>query len=328
MRRPSILLTLILFLPWGCASLDPQPFQSFEQGAEKLSQSLTDVEALVVDETKQRELGEVTADPALLTGLRLEFGDPAFVWSYPAAGDGGGLLFPTLERRRRAAQELNAAFVDYAQLLTQLVAAGETTQAQVDQQAGEINSEARSLIDRLGADVPSDVTAFLSTAVVEGFKAFTDHRRREVLRATLAEQQPVVETFAQMGQTLTEDLANDLQAEYLTSFRQLQTSLVAAAPEARQPIVQQVLALNDQIGKNLDLLAQLHETYGSLPRAHAALGRSLESGRPTLAEIEQFVADATHLVTLYENLKQAPAPTSGTTTATTPATTPGTTTGG
>ena len=70
MRRPSILLTLILLLPWGCASLDPQPFQSFEQGAEKLSQSLTGVEALVVDETKQRELGQVTADPAASTAPR------------------------------------------------------------------------------------------------------------------------------------------------------------------------------------------------------------------------------------------------------------------
>lgn len=286
----------------ACASIDPQPFQDFQKGAQKLRDAVDKPLQGNVEQTRQRELKELAgaSDQDLvsgISGLRLRFGDPSYLWSYPDNGP----LFVVLETRSQAARSLNQAFADYAGLLADLASVEVLPEDQLDQQVESINSSSRTFLGLLGRTPAAGVTELLSTAFVSIARSIVVHHQRRRLQEAIRANQDTVRTFADLGATLMSDVSSDVSSEYLFQFQTLQSQFVSASADQRPQALERIVQLNDRTTTTLDLLSRLAGSYQALPAAHRQLAESL-SGGATGHEIRDFLGRAAHLAQLYENL--------------------------
>ncbi len=300
-RRVVAALSIpVLLALTSCATVDPQPFSNFQRAAQTLRDSSASALKAVEKEAKTEDLVRVAENPLQFSGLRLQFLEPAFNWTYPQGEK--ALLFTSLASRNQVATKLNAAFADYAGLLVNLTSAGQMTQAQLDQQVADINANAQTVLDALGAKVPAGSIELFSHAGVDLAAGLVDRARRRALEKMLAANQGAVDKFAALGAQLMVDNSNDINTQYDDDFVELQRGFVPASVDGRGPVLDQVLSLNQATGSAMDLSAQLYASYRQLPAAHRQLLDSLNNQRPSLTDIDDFLGRATQLAKLAEQV--------------------------
>ena len=108
-----------------------------------------------------------------------------------------------------------------------------------------------------------------------------------LVAAVLADFQPGVQAFADMGSTAMQVSAAGVQAEYQTEVQPMKVAILQEQDSTRRlQLVEGLIALNEQTVRQLDVLASLSAAYLSLPGAHGELMSALQSGyRASLHEL-------------------------------------------
>jgi len=267
-RALALLLVLgVIVLGTGCASVDTGPFTQFASSLQSLRTGSDAQAAKAVTASRQELVGKVAkgaVSPADLQLLPSE--SNPFVASYSLAEKEPD--FVKLIRFRQGLAALNDVMIDYAQSLVMLAGGGQggdilPTSAQFDQMAKDLNANAGTAAAALGVNIGPDQRALLSTAAVQLFKAYIEHKRRKDLAEAIGEVQPRIDEFSRMAQQAVHFLATRVNTEYT---KEVQPLLLAKPPNATP-----ILNLNDTTQAMLGTLEALSSSYGAVGEAHRDL---------------------------------------------------------
>jgi hypothetical protein len=192
--------------------------------------------------------------------------------------------------------------VDYAQSLVVLAGGGQDgdilpTSAQFDQMAQDLNANAGTAASALGMNIGPDQRALLSTAAVQLFKAYIEHKRRKDLVQAIEEVQPQVDEFSRAAQQAVHFLASMVETDYNEEILPLAT----VTPANATPI----LALNDTTQATLATLEALSSGYGALPDAHRDLKTAAAKRTGGLPGLIALTNDAIRLQGFVDQLAKA-----------------------
>jgi hypothetical protein len=299
-RALALILVLgVIVLGVGCASVDPGPFTQFASSLQSV-QAGSDSQAGAAATASRQDLVEKVASGQVSTEtLQLQFNGP-FVASYGSASNEP--LFVKLVRFRQGLAALNDAMLGYAQSLVVLAGGGQggdilPTSAQFDQMAKDLNTNAGTAAAALDVKLGSEEQALLSTAAVQLFKAYIEHKRRKDLVQAIEEVQPRVEEFSKAAQQAVHLLATRVQTDYTVDL----LPLALASPPNATPI----LNLNDTTQTTLATLEALSSSYGALPAAHRDLKAAASKKTTGLSGLIALTNEAIRLQGFVTQLAKA-----------------------
>lgn len=296
-----ILLLGVTVLGAGCASVDPGPFTQFATSLQSLQAGSDSQAGAAATASRQDLVDQVAGGQVSPADLQLQFDTSnPFVTSYGFAEREPN--FVKLIRFRQGLAALNDAMVAYAQSLVVLSGGGQggdilPTSAQFDQMAQSLNANAGTAASALGVKIGSGEQALLSTAAVQLFKAYIEHKRRKDLVQAIEEVQPRVDEFSLAAQQAVHFLASMIQTDYDEEILPLAT----AAPANATPI----LALNDTTQATLATLEALSSGYGALPAAHRDLKAAASKKTTGLSGLIALTNEAIRLQGFVTQLAKA-----------------------
>lgn len=213
-------------------------------------------------------------------------------WGSCDAGAGSPPVFVVIADARQTLGQLNQMMIDYASFLLLFNDANAATRPSLESAAGRIGESAQSLagkFDRTFDEARFGAFANMGVGLVEQLLA---RKQRDGMAAVLADFQPGVAAFADLGSEAMKNSALGIQAEYVED-RGPRLGAIAGArddPPRRLELVEDLIALNEQTVGQLDVLARLDAAYQSLAGAHAELMSALQTGqRASLAELVMHV---------------------------------------
>jgi hypothetical protein len=287
------LLIILPFLLAACAGnpVKQEPFQQYLEAVQQAGQSAD----AVVGQEYDRELAEYerrfeTGEERDITLLLLE-PDPndPYLMSYPGSADGETVAFLAIGNQRDKLRIVNKIATDYAALLVRIVGS-ETGQVDVQAQAKAINDEVSKYLG-------NDKSALLSTLFVTAANQYIETKRRDKLGTLLGEGQPAIDGYAHLGSVIAKTAADTLKTSYGRQMR----VLAAAKP----PRVKDILAANQRLLEQLEMLRQLDQTFAALARNHARLKTAVMAG--DTPSFESLREKAKGLKSLYAELKSTSA---------------------
>lgn len=304
--RATALLGLLVLS--ACVSTSPPiPPNSLGDFRDTLVQLNTkSVEALTAEHDwsyrnyKRSVKGKESLDPKSLT---LEFcgSDYDAYWSGCDLQSETTPVFMVIADSRRDLGRLNQMMIDYANFLLLFNNANEDTRSSLESAAGRIGGSARSLaakFDRSFNEAQFGAFAKIGVGIVDQLLA---KKQRDGMAAVLADFQPGVLAFAELGVEAMENSALGIQTEYQTEVKPLKESIVnEGGGNGRLKLVEDLIALNEQTARQLDVLGSLAAAYGSLPGAHAELMSALQSGYR--ASLNELVAHIEAVNSAYQTL--------------------------
>jgi hypothetical protein len=300
-RALALLVLGVTVLGTGCASVDTGPFAQFASSLQSLQSGSDSQAGAAALSSRQDLIAQVASGEVSPADLQLQFSESSpFATSYGFAEKEPN--FVKLMRFRQGLAELNGAMVTYAQSLAVLSGGGQggdilPTSAQLDQMAKDLNANAGTAAEALGMTIGSGDRAFLSTAAVQLFKAYIEHRRRKDLVQAIEEVQPRVDEFARAAQQAVHFLASMVQTDYNEEILPLAT----VTPANATPI----LALNDTTQATLATLAALSSSYGALPDAHRDLKAAAAKRTGGLSGLIALTNEAIRLQGFVDQLAKA-----------------------
>lgn len=303
-RLRALLLIPVLgvaVLGTGCASVDPGPFTQFASSLEPLRAG-SDAQAETAATASRQELVEnVASGKVSPADLQLEF-DPSnrFATKYGFADNEPN--FVKLIRFRQGLSALNDAMITYAQSLAMLAGGGSSgdilpTSAQFEQMARDLNANAGTAATALGVNVGPDQRALLSTAAVQLFQAYIEHKRRRDLAQAIGEVQPRIDEFSRAAQEAVRFLASMVETDYDKAILPLAT--------AQPPNASPILDLNDQTQATLATLGALSSSYGAVSEAHRDLKAAASKKPGALPGLIALTNEAIRLQGFVNQLAQA-----------------------
>jgi hypothetical protein len=296
-----ILVLGVTVLGAGCASVDPGPFTQFESSLQTLRNGSDAQAGTAATASRQDLVDQVASGKVSPADLQLEFDTSnPYVTTYGFAETEPN--FVKLIRFRQGLSALNDAMVGYAQSLVVLAGGGQggdilPTTAQFDQLAKDLNTQTGTAAAALGVQVGAERQALLSTAAVQLFKAYIEHKRRKDLAQAIEEVQPRVDEFAKTAQQAVHFLASMVQTDYNEQILPLAT--------VNPPNATPILTLNDTTQATLATLESLSSSYGALPAAHRDLKAATEKKPGLLAGLTAFNNEALRLQGLVDELTKA-----------------------
>lgn len=285
----------------GCASVDTGPFTQFALSVKSLQAGSDSQANAAVTASRQALVDQVESGEVSPADLQLEF-DPSnpFVTTYGFAAREPN--FVKLMRFRQGLAALNGVMVDYAQSLVVLAGGGQggdilPTSAQFDQMAQDLNANAGTAASALGMKIAPNQQAFLSTAAVQLFKAYIEHKRRRDLAEAIEEVQPQIDEFSKAARQAVHFLASMVQTDYEKEILPLAT----AQPANATPI----LNLNNTVQTALATLEALSSSYGALPAAHRDLKAAASKKTGGLSGVIALTHEAIRLQGFVTQLAKA-----------------------
>lgn len=301
MPTRALAALFVLGLGTGCASVDPSPFAQFESSLQSLRSGSDTQAGAAVAASRLELVARVASGQVSPADLQLAFNESSpFATSYGFAEQEPN--FVKLMRFRQGLAELNDVMIDYAQSLV-LLSGGDAggdilpTSAQLDQMATGLNADAGAAAAALGLKVDPQKQALLSTAAVQLFKTYLEHKRRKDLAAAIQEVQPRIDEFANAARQAVHFLASMVQTDYNEAFLPLAT----AQPANAVPI----LALNDSTQATLSTLDGISRSYAALPQAHRDLAEAASKKPGALAGLTALTNEAIRLQGFVNQLTQA-----------------------
>jgi hypothetical protein len=282
-------IPLFALLLTACAGtpVKQEPFQQYLEAVQQVAQGVDGAIGREFD----RELSDYehrfkTGEETDITRLFLEPDlSNAYAISYATPPGETELVFLAIADQRAKLQAVNALAIDYATLLVRIVGA-ETGAFDVERQAAALNTEARKFL-------AGDEAALLSTAFVTVAKQYIETKRRDKLQAVLAEGQPVIDAYASLGRNAAKTAAASVKRGYAADFE---------AAVRRDPTnVQGVLAINERVFEQLEVLRNLDKAFVALAANHARLQSAVAAGDSV--SFQALVDQAKTLKELYGGLK-------------------------
>lgn len=294
----------ILLAAWlsGCSTVDPKPFQTFNEAANQI----TIIDTIVDGHTstvKETELAKIAQDASKVKALGLDFdtSDP-FKHQFKFKNDKEP-LFIKWQRFDSALAELNSAFIEYTRLLSALADGDLIETEEFDQLAADLNTNVRSALESLGVEPGGSSTALFSTAASAAAHSYISYKRKQYLIDIINNNQNSVEAFIDHAQSAVAILARDIQDPYLGAHRELLTRWVSSKKVSDKRKIADKIYSNSKItGTTLEMLRSLDRTYKSLAENHRKLAVGLENGQ---FSVSAFKANIKRLQKLYKKLKNA-----------------------
>lgn len=235
---------------------------------------------------KERIKTQDKTDPNPLT---LRFCGERYEWKWgDCDADHSNMpAFNVIAQSRADLAKINQAMIDYANFLIRFSAANEGSKANLDAAAKKIGVATRSISSQFGVDLnDANVGAFASmgVGVVEQLLA---KKQREGMAAVMADFQPGIQYFANLGSQAMAISATGIKDEYNQENRKFARAIATESDGSKRlKMVEKLLELNEQTSAQLDSLAILSAAYEALPNAHEELMAALQSGQQaSLAEL-------------------------------------------
>jgi len=290
----------------GCQAPDAKPFDQFAQAVTALRGG--------ADDTLNTEY---TLARARYEHHVLNNNDLASLFLDPDSTDPYGWktlakppLYVKINQFKIGVGQLNDAIAKYAALLQQLAGSNLIKQDDFDKMATDLSGTLADAVKALKPDATADATkgiAVFSALATEAARNYIEHKRTGDLINILRNNQSNIASFAALGSAASKLVAQDWQKEYIGKKNQWVDSYVAAkSDDAKIAVIETVLKENDNYTGTLETLRSLDAAYRAIPAAHQELCDSLQQKKSLVAEIAVLVAEAKHLQSLYNQLKQAP----------------------
>ncbi len=298
MKSPRICLLIGLLALSACVStrppVQPDSLNAFRDTLVQLDAKAIEAMTFEYEWSYRNFKRRVQSQPDLdATALELEFcSDFEAAWGGCDAASGAPPVFVVIADSRQTLGQLNRMMVDYANFLVLFNDANAATRSSLESTADRIGESARAIAGKF--DRPFDEARFgafaeIGVGIVEQWLA---RKQREGMAAVMADFQPGVTAFANLGSEAMENSADGIKAEYGEDRGLLLRAIAGAKddPPGRLREVENLIALNEQTVRQLDTLASLDAAYRSLPGAHAELISALQSGhRASLSELVTHV---------------------------------------
>lgn len=227
---------------------------------------------------------------------------------------GDGELYVKVLAFRSGLLSFNRGISGYADLLKQLAAPDLIDGKALDQAAGTVNGNLRSARDLFDLkSVQNDDIALFTTAGVELFRAYLSAKQRDSLLTAMRSVDARFADTARGGQEACALIAESLWNEYDAAFNRLANPAMglgtrdnpAVPSEAqRRQAITSIVQLNTQLSRTLAVLDALHQAYGHLPAAHAALIAATRQGPTSLPDLSGLLSEVARIDALYESLKK------------------------
>lgn len=314
LSKMMLWLMFLTLLP-ACSAINTVstiPFEDYQDAVSTLKQESD--HALQV--AYQHELDQFKADLAgddvsNVSSIMLQFPpDDPYAWKY-LTDEQGTLkpLFLSMADMQQTLASMNSQLLSYTELLVALAGADENTQLDVQAEAQEFKENASSLVGRLNqfnidaSGVGPQGLALFSTAAALSAEAFLENKRKALLVGVLRAGVEPLETFVKKAQEATSITAQGVKDQYQDQIKNAVRASIAAKGEDRIKSLEQLLALNDDSTQQLELLSNIHKSYGALPHSHRRLITAVDQGRQVnLAELKSYIVNIKQQI---GNLKHA-----------------------
>jgi hypothetical protein len=266
----------IVCLLGACASvstLPADPFKGYHAAIVQLAASADRSLAAEQEFAYERYIRSVRS-PDVIADLQLQ---PDLDGSVFDMKSGDVPLFEDIQAARMQLEALHALVEQYAGFLLALSGSGDGSVA-VDAEtlASELRSKSESLAESLRFEPDVDDGWFFGFGVLA--QEYVESQRRESLIDVLESGDDEMRAFAELGRQISMLSAAGLQAEYAASYGARTQGASGLSGKELQELTADILELNVQTLRQLRLLEQLHDAYGTLPGAHLELQRAVETG--------------------------------------------------
>lgn len=294
MKKFNTLMLFIALTISGCVStsqpISPDSLNHYRDTLVDLN--VKSLQALTVEyewnyrNFKERIKTQDRTDPNPLT---LRFCGEKYEWKWGDcdADQSETPAFNVIAKSRTDLAMINQAMIDYANFLVQFSTANEGSKESLDAAAKKIGAATKSISSRFGADLNDDDIGAFASIGVGVVQQLLAKKQREGMTAVMADFQPGIKYFADLGSNAMAISAAGIKDEYNQENKKT-TRAIAVENDGskRWALVEQLLKLNEQTSAQLDSLSILSAAYESLPNAHEELMAALQSGQQaSLAEL-------------------------------------------
>ncbi len=283
----------------GCgAAMQSKPFDRFATAMQETQSGMDEAIYSAAEWSREAFLADITSDPEFaLHTLRMTFGS-AYQCSLPDPP-----VYFAFQLRRSDLYHLNAALVQYAELLRALADEQLFSTDTFDMMSQELNDDVHQVLVIGRVDAEPGPVALISIGTVELFRNYLETKRESALREAIETNQ---ETFAHVTRRciqLIQMARSELRASYTDRFDALHEAWSAATASKREKLVRQIVDLNDACLAAMRILETLEHSYTAMPVAHAELARAIEGQEADLAATQRLFATAARLKRLYGELR-------------------------
>lgn len=306
----SLLLILTLSVSACVSTSQPIPPDSLGQYRDVLVDlNKKSIQALTLEyqwnyrNYKERIKSQDQTDPNPLT-LRFCGGEFEWKWGDCDSDQSTMPAFNVIAQSRSNLAMINQAMIDYANFLIQLNAASENSKKNLDAAAEKIGVAAKSISSHFDVSLNEANFGAFSTIGVGIVQQLLAKKQRQGMAAVMADFQPGVQSFANLGSRAMEISAAGIKIEYNNENRKVARAIATESDGSKRfTLVEKLLALNEQTSPQLDSLRTLYAAYESLPNAHAELIAALESGRH--ASLEELVGHIEMISEAHQTIQQS-----------------------
>lgn len=318
LRTCRILSLLAVFLLLSaCAAVNPlntQPFQDYQSAISTLKDESNQALQTVYETELDQFKSSITAgDNCQAQQLLLNFPpDSAYAYAYPPLPSNCDLpqqpLFASIADMQQTLDAMNSELLSYASLLIALAGADDSTQFDPVSEAQKFDQNATSLLTQLNglgvntSSVSSGGLALFSTIGANLAKAYLEGKRVELLTQVLNEGIQPLQNFSNLAQQAMDITAQNAKTQYQNQAPDVLRGIITGQGSGG---VDNLLSLNDQITKQLDLYKNIAGGYAALPSSQRQLITAVQQNQHVnLAELINY---ATNIKQQYQSLKSSTA---------------------
>jgi hypothetical protein len=292
-RLNSLLLVFALMIS-GCVStsqpISPDSLNHYRDTLVDLN--VSSIQAVTVEyewnyrNFKERIKTQDQTDPNPLT---LRFCGERYEWRWGDCGANQSKMpaFNVIAQSRGDLAKINQAMIDYANFLIQFSTANEGSKANLEAAAKKIGVATQSISSQFDIDLNDANVGAFATMGVGVVQQLLAKKQREGVAAVMADFQPGIQYFANLGSQAMAISAAGIKDEYNQENKKTTRAIATESDGSKRlDLVEKLLKLNEQTSAQLDSLGVLSAAYESLPNAHEELMAALKSGQQaSLAEL-------------------------------------------
>ncbi|MCP4044838.1 MAG: hypothetical protein GY732_02470 [Gammaproteobacteria bacterium] len=267
MKLSALLLTLTLSVGACVSTSQPIPPDSLGHYRDVLVDlNRESIQALTAEyqwnyrNFKERIKSQDQTDPNPLT---LRFCGGNFDWRWGDCGSDQKKMpaFNAIAQSRSDLATLNQMMIDYANFLIQFNGASENSEKYLEVTAEKIGVSAKSITSHFDIDLNEAKFGAFSMIGVSLVQQLLAKKQREGMAAVMADFQPGVQSFAELGSRAMKNSAAGIKSEYNNENRKIARSIATETNGSKRfALVEELFALNEQTSPQLDSLRALKDS--------------------------------------------------------------------
>lgn len=295
----------------GCTSPDPHVFQQYSSAVKTADGGLEQLFDQDIAWSKDEYIDNVLNGSTRLQDTAILDEQQRFAVHFPVSEHTTNQpTYYKLQEVRTTLLALNEATEKYVTVLNTLAGTDLINPTTFDAMAKDTDASMNAIVKDLNAQVPGAAIHIFSVSSAEVARLIIENRRRNALIHVLSTSQPAIDDYcgkcAQLLVILDQSLLTDYRIKALfldDEFAKIPKEKRTSDPQARA-IVEQLLQLDEDYLNLAGSLKATHALYGTLPKAHSDLLKSVQKKPTGLEEIKSLAEEANRIKTLYNQLNQ------------------------